>query len=440
MPMLVVALSVVALLFLMTKVKLNGFIALLLVAVVVAMVQGISLPEISDVLETGIGDQLSGTLPVIGLGAMVGRVMGDAGAAQRIATKLTRAFGDRWVQVAMVVTAMLIGVTMFYEVAFVIIVPVAFTLVRVTRQNLLWIGLPMSIALSTMHSFLPPHPGPTAVAEMFDASVGKTLFVGLFVAVPVGALIALVWPRLPFVRRMNPSIPKGLVTERVFEEDEMPALGWSLAVALLPVILIAGAAIAEMSLDDHAPGMGVIKFVGSPEFALLLTLLLAIYVFGPRIGRSLGDIATSCGDAAKSMAMIMLVIAAGGAYKNVLVEGGISDYIKDTTEHWSISPLLLAWLIAAILRIALGSATVAVSTAAGIVAPMVAGSGSSPELMVLAVSCGSIAFSHVNDPGFWMFKEYFNLSVLDAIKARTSYTTVLAVLGLGGVMALNAVM
>ncbi|MFZ3565855.1 gluconate:H+ symporter [Streptomyces sp. BH097] len=440
MPMLVVALSVVALLFLMTKVRLNGFIALLLVAVVVAIVQGISLPEISDVLETGIGDQLSGTLPVIGLGAMVGRVMGDAGAAQRIATKLTRAFGDRWVQVAMVVTAMLIGVTMFYEVAFVIIVPVAFTLVRVTRQNLLWIGLPMSIALSTMHSFLPPHPGPTAVAEMFDASVGQTLFVGLFIAVPAGALIALVWPRLPFVRRMNPSIPTGLVTERVFDEDEMPALGWSLAVALLPVVLIAGAAIAEMSLDDHAPGMGVIKFVGSPEFALLLTLLLAIYVFGPRVGRSLKDIATSCGDAAKSMAMIMLVIAAGGAYKNVLVEGGISDYIKDTTEHWSISPLLLAWLIAAILRIALGSATVAVSTAAGIVAPMVAGSGSSPELMVLAVSCGSIAFSHVNDPGFWMFKEYFNLSVLDAIKARTTYTTVLAVLGLGGVMALNAVM
>ncbi|MGD6747888.1 gluconate:H+ symporter [Streptomyces sp. BH106] len=440
MPMLVVALSVVALLFLMTKMKLNGFVSLLLVAVVVAMVQGISLPEISDVLEAGIGDQLSGTLPVIGLGAMVGRVMGDAGAAQRIATKLTKAFGDRWVQVAMVVTAMLIGVTMFYEVAFVIIVPVAFTLVRVTRQNLLWIGLPMSIALSTMHSFLPPHPGPTAVAEMFDASVGQTLFVGLFIAVPAGALIALVWPRLPFIRRMNPSIPEGLVTERVFDEDEMPALGWSLAVALLPVILIAGAAIAEMSLDDHAPGMGVVKFIGSPEFALLLTLLLAMYVFGPRVGRSFKEIATSCGDAAKSMAMIMLVIAAGGAYKNVLVEGGISDYIKDTTEHWSISPLLLAWLIAAILRIALGSATVAVSTAAGIVAPMVASSGASPELMVLAVSCGSIAFSHVNDPGFWMFKEYFNLSVLDAIKARTTYTTVLALLGLGGVLALNAVM
>lgn len=247
MPMLVVALSVVALLFLMTKMKLNGFVSLMLVAVVVAMVQGISLPEISDVLEAGIGDQLSGTLPVIGLGAMVGRVMGDAGAAQRIATKLTKAFGDRWVQVAMVVTAMLIGVTMFYEVAFVIIVPVAFTLVRVTRQNLLWIGLPMSIALSTMHSFLPPHPGPVAVAETFDASIGKTLFVGLFIAVPAGALIALVWPRLPFIRRMNPSIPEGLVTERVFDEDEMPALGWSLAVALLPVVLIAGAAIAEMS-------------------------------------------------------------------------------------------------------------------------------------------------------------------------------------------------
>ena len=163
---------------------------------------------------------------VIGLGAMVGRVMGDSGAAQRIAGKLLDAFGPRWVQVAMVVTAMLIGVTMFYEVAFVIIVPIAFTIVRVTRANLLWVGLPMSIALSTMHSFLPPHPGPTAVAATFHASVGLTLFYGLFIAVPVGALIALVWPRLPFVRAMNPSIPKGLVSERDVQRrgDARPGL------------------------------------------------------------------------------------------------------------------------------------------------------------------------------------------------------------------------
>ncbi|MFC7304715.1 gluconate:H+ symporter [Streptomyces monticola] len=440
MPLLVVGISVVVLLLLMTRLKLNGFAALLLVAVGVALVRGIPVAEIPEVLSEGIGGQIGDTMLTIGLGAMVGRVMGDSGAAQRIAGRLLDSFGPRWVQVAMVVAAMLIGVTMFYEVAFVIIVPVAFTLVRVTGASLLWVGLPMSIALSTMHSFLPPHPGPTAVAATFHASAGLTLFYGLFIAVPIGALIALVWPRLPFVRRMNPELPKGLVSERVFEDSEMPGMGWSLSVALFPVVLIAGAAVTDMAAGHGNPFLHFVAFIGSAPIALLLTLLLAMWAFGPRIGRSLSEVADSCKSAASAMAMILLVIGAGGAFKQVLVDGGISDYIKDATDGWSISPVILAWLIAAILRVALGSATVAVVTASGVVLPLLAGSGVQPEVMVLAVSCGSIAFSHVNDPGFWMFKEYFNLSVIDAIKARTTYTTVLAVLGLGGVLALEGVL
>ncbi|MFF3967523.1 gluconate:H+ symporter [Streptomyces griseorubiginosus] len=437
MPLLVVGISVLVLLLLMTKLRLNGFVALLLVAVGVALVQGIGLRDIPDVLSDGIGDQIGDTMLTIGLGAMVGRVMGDSGAAQRIAGKVLDVCGPRGVQVAMVLSAMLIGVTMFYEVAFVIIVPVAFTLVRVTRVGLLWVGLPMSIALSTMHSFLPPHPGPTAVAATFHASVGLTLFYGLFIAVPVGALIALLWPRLPFVRRMNPEIPKGLVGERVFEEEEMPGLGWSLAVALLPVVLIAGAAVTDLVASGDSAGLNFVAFIGSAPIALLLTLLVAVWVFGPRMGRSLVEVSASCKEAAQAMAMILLVIGAGGAFKNVLVEGGISDYIKDATDGWSVSPIILAWLIAAVLRVAIGSATVAVVTASGVALPLLAGGGVHAEVMVLAVSCGSIAFSHVNDPGFWMFKEYFNLSVIDAIKTRTTYTTVLAVLGLAGVLILE---
>jgi Gnt-I system high-affinity gluconate transporter len=335
----------------------------------------------------------------------------------------------------MVVTSVLIGVTMFYEVAFIIIVPIAFTLVRVTGVRLLWVGLPMSITLSTMHRFLPPHPGPTAVAATFHASVGLTLFYGLFIAVPAGALIALVWPRLPFVRAMDPQIPAGLASDREFTEEEMPSFGWSLLVALFPVVLIAGAAIVDLATDSENGFLHAIAFIGSAPIALLLALCLAIWAFGPRVGRSLEDVGNSCTSAAKAMAMILLVIGAGGAYKNVLVEGGISDYIKDLTDSWSISPLILAWLIAFILRIALGSATVAVVTASGVVLPLLAGSGTHPEMMVLAVACGSIACSHVNDPGFWLFKEYFSLSVIDAIKVRTTYTTALAVLGLGGVLA-----
>ncbi|MFF2409515.1 gluconate:H+ symporter [Streptomyces sp. NPDC058092] len=435
MPLFVVGISVLVLLFLMTRLKLNGFAALLIVAVGVALVQGIPVAGIPDVLAEGIGGQIGDTMLTIGLGAMVGRVMGDSGAAQRIAGRLLDAFGPRWVQAAMVVTSMLIGVTMFYEVAFIIIVPIAFTLVRVTRVNLLWVGLPMSIALSTMHSFLPPHPGPTAVAATFHASVGHTLFYGLFIAIPAGALIALVWPRLPFVRAMNPSVPNGLVSEREFTDEEMPGMGWSLFVALFPVVLIAGAAVTDMVTAGENSFLHVVAFIGSAPIALLLTLVLAAWALGPRIGRSMADVSASCSSAAQAMAMILLVIGAGGAFKNVLVQGGISDYIKDVTQGWSVSPIILAWLIAVILRVALGSATVAVVTASGVVLPLLAGSGTHPEMMVLAVSCGSIAFSHVNDPGFWLFKEYFNLSVVQAIKVRTTYTTVLAVLGLGGVLA-----
>jgi len=437
MPFIIIALAVAALIFLMTKMKWNGFVALLFVAIAVALVEGISVNEIPDIIEKGVGSQMKGTLLVIGLGAMIGRVMGDAGGAQRIALKMVKAFGEKGVQAAMVVTAMLVGVTMFYEVAFVIIVPVAFTLVRATKQSLLWVGLPMSIALSTMHSFLPPHPGPTAVASTYNASVGLTLAYGLIIAIPIGAVVAFIWPRLGFVRKMNPSIPEGLVSDKEFSEDEMPGMGWSLFVALLPIVMIAGAAILELTLAEGTPGLPLIQFLGSAPIALLITLIVAMWVFGPRVGRSLKDVAASCGSSAKAMAMILMVIAGGGAFKEVLVEAGIAEHIANVTSTWNLSPLILAWLIAVILRVALGSATVAVVTAAGVAAPLVAASAISPELMVLATACGSIAVSHVNDPGFWMYKEYFGLSVPQALATRTSYTTVLSILGLGGTLLLS---
>lgn len=445
MPLVVVALAVALLILLMTKTKLNGFLALLTVAALVgvwAAAAGVltykdepaGLPAVPELMEKGIGGQMSSTLVVIGLGAMIGRVMGDAGAAQRIALKIVEKFGERGVQWAMVITSVVIGITMFYEVAFVIIVPVAFTLVRATRNSLLWIGLPMSITLSTMHSFLPPHPGPTAVAGLYDASIGHTLALGLIIAVPVGILVSMTWPRLRFVRTVTPEIPAGLVSEREFSDDELPGMGISLTVALLPVVLIAGAAVYDMTEPADNALTGVIGFVGSPAIALLVS----VCVFGPFNGRPMREVADSMAGGARSMAMILLVIAAGGAFKEVLTAAGIADYIKAMTSGWDVSPIILAWLIAVILRIALGSASVAVATAAGIAAPLVADSGVSPEVMVLATACGSVAFSHVNDPGFWMFKEYFNLTVTEAIKVRTTYTTVLSVLGLGGCLILGA--
>lgn len=448
MPLLIVALAVALLLLLMMRLKFNGFIALIIVSILVALwavatgvfqVDGkpAGLADIPGVVTTGIGGQLEDTLILIGLGAMIGRVMGDAGAAQRIARSITNVFGTRGVQWAMVLSSMLIGVTMFYEAAFVIIVPIAFTLVRATKSNLLWVGLPMSISLSTMHSFLPPHPGPTAVASLYDASVGLTLAYGLMVAIPVGAIIAMVWPRLSFVRKMNPSIPKGLVTEEEFPEDQLPPRVLSFSVTLIPIVLIAGSELVLMTKPSNATLVAILKFFGATPVALLITLLVAIFTFGPGMGRPLSKVADSMASSAKAMAMIMMVIGAGGAFKEVLTSAGIADYIADTTKSWPLSPIILAWVIAAILRVALGSASVAVSTAGGIAAPLLSAGTVSPELMVLATACGSIAFSHVNDPGFWMFKEYFNLKVGQAIKVRTTYTTTLAVLGLIGVLLLS---
>ncbi|HST81321.1 MAG TPA: hypothetical protein VLL08_06245, partial [Kineosporiaceae bacterium] len=346
-----------------------------------------------------------------------------------------------------------------------------------------------------------------------------------FIAMPAAALIAFTWPRLPFIRRMNPSIPVGLVAENDFADEDLPSFPTCLCIVLIPVVLMAGSAIGELTMSENNPVLTYLAFFGEGPIALLVALLVAIYVLGPNIGRArvlapaaplraddqaqpspdLRDseqphdggpgstratastnaghaasgtaqqlkprsgsgpagplagqgagsaggsasgepapsrwdaVVNSCSDAVKPMAIIILIIGAGGAFKQVLVDSGMADYVKDLTSGWDISPIILAWAIAVILRIALGSATVAIVTAAGVVLPLVQSSGVSPELMVLAVSCGSIACSHVNDPGFWLFKEFFNLSVIQAIKARTTYTSALSVLGLGGVLIMNII-
>ena len=510
MPLVIVAIAVVLLLVMMTRFHLNGFIALILVAIFVGLAQGMGLSDTYDSIIDGIGGQIDDLALILGFGAMLGRVLADSGGAQLIANRVVALFGIGRVQLAMVLTAFALGITMFYEVAFVLIIPVVFTIVRKNRLPLLWVGLPMSIALSTMHSFLPPHPGPAAVAGTFEASLGITLLYGLFIAIPAAALIAFTWPRLAFVRAMNPSIPAGLAVEEEIPEEELPSFGICLLIVLIPVILMAGSAIGELSMSEDNPVLTYLQFFGEGPIALLIALLIAIYVLGPTVARisalrevtpvsesmseigsstdstpelaSVGSgssatppqtsgsmasgsapsgppitpvgagtgpssqppgrfdaVARSCTEAVKPMAIIILIIGAGGAFKQVLVDSGMADYIKDLTDGWDISPIILAWAIAAVLRISLGSATVAVVTAAGVVLPLVQSSGASPELMVLAVSCGSIACSHVNDPGFWLFKEYFNLSVIEAIKARTTYTTALSILGLGGVLIMNAI-
>ncbi len=442
MPLVILAVGIAFLLLLMVKFKLNGFIALILTAILVGLLQGLPFlgteenPGVMDAIVDGVGGQVDDLILILGFGAMLGVLMADMGAAHRLAKTLLDTFGEKFAQFAIVIVAFLIGVVLFWETAWVILIPIVFASVRRMRVPLLYLALPLAIALSTMHSFLPPHPGPTAVADMFGASVGQALVYGLIISIPIGLVVGLGWPHMPFVKSAKASIPAGLVKEKEFSEDEMPGFGISLAITALPVVLIAGAAILELTVPQ-APITSVALAVGDAPVALLIGLMFALGYYAIVRKIPMDELMCSCGGAIKSIAMIIFIIGAGGAFKQILLEGGISEYIQSTTSTWALSPIILAWLIAVVMRLALGSASVAVVAAAGIALPLVEAGAVSPELMVLAVACGSVAFSHLNDPGFWMFKEFLNMSLMDTIKVRTTYTTVLSILGLCGVLILN---
>lgn len=437
MSLLIVALGVVMLLVLMIGLKIDGFISLILVSLIVGLMEGMSLDKVTKSMYNGIGSQLNSLILILAFGAMLGKLLADSGAAQRIADTLINKFGRKNVQWAMLITSIIVGITMFFEAGFIVLIPIIFTVVAETGMPLIYVGLPAVIGLSTTHSFLPPHPGPTAVVITFGANMGKTLLLGLCIAIPAAIIVGIFYCRTNYVNSVKASIPEGLVTTKVFKDEEMPGFGVSLFTALVPVILMAIATFGDLVLNKKAPVLKYLHFFGDAPVALLIAVFFATYALGVARGKKMEEVMKTLGVSVKAIAMIILVIGAGGAFKQVIVDAGVGKSITALTHGLHISPLILAWIIAAALRTAVGSATVAITTASGIALPLVAASGISPELMVLATSSGSVFASHVNDPGFWMFKEYFNIPVGQAIKVRTMYTCLLSVLGLIGVLILH---
>jgi gluconate transporter len=437
MGLFIVGIGVVLLLLLMVVLKFDGFMSLILVSLVVGFLEGMPLHSITASIYKGIGSQLNSLILILAFGAMLGKLLADSGAAQRIATTFINKFGRKNVQWAMILTSIIVGITMFFEAGFIVLIPIIYTIVAETGLSLMYVGLPAVIGLSTTHSFLPPHPGPAAVATIFGADMGQTLLLGLLVAVPAAVIVGVFYSRTNFVLSAKASIPEGLVTSKIFKEEEMPGFGISIFSALIPVILMAISTCGALVLSKKDPIMLYLQFFGDAPIALLISVLISMFTLGIQRGKKLNEIVPSMGASIKSIAMIILVIAAGGAFKQVIVDAGVGNAITALTKDLDISPIVLAWVIAASLRIAVGSATVAITTASGIVLPLVQASGISPELMVLATSSGSVFASHVNDPGFWMFKEYFNIPLAQAIKVRTTYTCILSVLGLIGVLILH---
>jgi Gnt-I system high-affinity gluconate transporter len=435
MPLFIVILGIALLLILILVVKINSFLAFVIVSLAVALAEGMSLDKAIVSIENGIGNTMGFLVLILGLGSMLGKLVSESGAAQRITTKMVAAFGIKHIQLSLMLTGFIVGVSLFYDVGFFIMIPLVFTVAAATGLPLLYVGLPMLASLSVTHGYLPPHPAPTAITNLFGADLGKTLVYGIIVAFPA---IFISGPILSKALSHIDARPlKEFVSSKVLTDEEMPGFWTSFFSSLLPVILITIGTIAGFLLPEGNIIRKVLGWIGNPAFAMLLSVLFAIYTLGLARGKKMGEIMNSLAHSVTSITMIMLLIAGAGALKQVLVDAGVSDYIGSLLSGSTINPLFLGWLIATVLRFCVGSATVAGITTAGIVLPLVSGGSVNPELMVLAIGSGSLMFGHVNDGGFWLFKEYFNLSIKDTLRSWCVMETSIGIMGLIGVMILS---
>ena len=402
MPLLCIIIGVVLLLILMIKLKLNAVLSLVIVTLTVGFMEGMSLTKVVTSMENGIGGTLGSLALVLGFGAILGKLMADSGAAGQIADTLIKKFGKKNIQWAMMLTGLITGLAMFYEIGFVVLIPLAFSVAVAADVPLLYVGMPMAAALSVAHGFLPPHPGPTAIAGIYKADVGQTLLLGIIIAIPTAIVAGPLYSRIIAKQgMMKKNRPNKLFKEMPNVKENRPSFGISVFTGLVPVILMAVSAVGSMSLPKTSSIRSVCNFLGDPSIAMLISVLIAIVTCGLARKRSMSDVMKTAADSIASIAMILLIIGAGGGFKQVLVDSGTGHYLATILQATHLSPLFLAWLIAALLRITLGSATVAGLTAAGIVAPMIGGmSGANLALLVLATGAGSLIFSHVNDPGF----------------------------------------
>jgi len=437
MPLLIVVFGICFLLFLILVAKFNSFVSFVIVSLTVALAEGMTLQKAVLSIENGIGNTMGTIVLVLGFGAMLGKLVAESGAAQRITIKLVKAFGIKHIQLALMLTGFIVGVSLFYDVAFFIMIPLIFTVAATTRLPLLYVGLPMLAALSVTHGYLPPHPAPTAITTMFHADLGKTMVYGILAAIPA---IIISGPILSKTLSKVEAKPlQEFINQKQLTEEEMPGFWISLITSMFPVIIISFSTLAGFLLPEDNMVRKILGYIGNPIIAMLISVLLAVYTLGIARGKKITEVTNSITHSVTSITVIMLLIAGAGAFKQVLIDGGVSKYIGELLSDSSLSPLFLGWLIATIMRFCVGSATVAGITTAGIVLPLVTGTSVKPELMVLAIGSGSLMLGHVNDGGFWLFKEYFNLSMKDTIRSWTVMETSIGISGLAGVMILSLV-
>jgi Gnt-I system high-affinity gluconate transporter len=437
MPLAIVAIAIITLVALVVWAKVHPFLAFVLVSAAAAFALGMPAGDIAGAVRKGVGDILGSLTIVIVTGAMLGKLVVESGAAQRIASVLVKAFGERRMAWAMAITGFIVGIPLFYGVGFVLLVPIIFAVIAQYRLPALVVGVPACAAMSVAHGLLPPHPAPTALVATFNANLGLTLIYGLIVAVPAIILAGPVFARTLSGIQARP-LP-GFAAEPK-PESELPGAFISIVTALLPAVLLLLTTVrgfmTPAAAQGGVPESGLLRFLSDPDVVMIIALIFATVSLGLARGRSLPSVMNTFGSAINDVASILLVIAGSGAFKEVLIKSGVNAQIAQALQGLSMDPLLLAWIVTAVIRVCVGSATVAGLTAAGILAPVVTGGGVDPNLMVLSIGAGSLFCSHVNDSAFWMFKEYFNVSIAETLKSWTVMESIVSVVGLLGVLVL----
>ena len=431
--------TIIGLVLLITKFKVHPFIALTIASGFLGLTSGMPVEKVMKSFQDGFGGVLGFVGILLGLGTMLGKLMADSGGADQIAQTLIRAFGIKRVHWAMMFAAFLVGIPLFFEIGFVLLAPLVFLVARRTGLSLVKLGIPLLAGLSAVHRLLPPHPGPLLAVGVFGADIGKTIFYGLIVGLPTAMIAGPIfgaWISKSIPGSANPELVAQIAQET--DNRNLPGFGITVFTVLLPVILMLLKAFADIffAADNHFRIW--MDFIGHPITALLAALLLSFYSFGTACGFSREKIVKLLDQSLAPVAAIVLIVGAGGGFKQMLVASGVGEVIGNLAVQTQISPILLTWLVAAVIRVATGSATVATITGAGIVAPVVAlVPGVNKELLVLAAGAGSVILSHVNDAGFWLVKQYFNMTVAETFKTWSMMETILSVVALAFIMLLS---
>lgn len=421
MKLLIITFLILCLLYMIAKKRWNAFLSMTVVAIIAGILLGIPLPNIMTVFEEGMGNLLGSLALILGLGAMIAQIMEESGAATRIAQVLLVKIGARYAQIAVLAIGIIIGFALFFDAGFILLIPIVLNVASQLKVPPLYLGLPAAAALLTIHTFFPPHPGAVEIIKTLHVNDGLLLGIGLCIALPSLAVSGVLWPKLLYrkekINRHN---------EAIHFDDTIDAdvtFASSVGLMILPVILIAFGSFLPMFCHNTTVN-DIVQMVGHPVIALLITLLCVLYRFGYRQGRTTASLMNSLVIAVQTVAMVLLINGAGGGLKQIFIEGGVTKEVVSLMSQLHLTPLVAGFMIAALMRVTLGSSTIAAMTAAGIVQNMVLPGGIENILIALAIGAGSMFCSHINDPGFWLFKQYFDLSVKETFKTWTMMTII----------------